>query len=149
MAETRVMPRRTVDDLLADARGRIRRYEPAEAHAAQLGGALLVDTRSADERARDGVVPGALHVPSTVLEWRLDPASPWHNAHVGGLDREVIVLCAHGYSSSLAAATLVELGFARAGDVVGGFEAWRAARLPVAPAPAAVAELPGSGPPDG
>ena len=143
------MARRTVDDLLAAARSRIRRYEPAEAHEARLAGALLVDTRSVDERARDGVVPGSLHVPRTVLEWRLDPASPWRNPHVGGFDREVILICSHGYSSSLAADTLVELGFARAGDVAGGYEAWRAAGLPVAPAPATVPEPPGSGPPDG
>jgi rhodanese-related sulfurtransferase len=143
------MDRRTVDDLLADARARIRRYSPAEAHEAQLAGALVVDTRSVDERARDGIVAGSLHVPRTVLEWRLDPDSPWRNRHAGGLSREVILLCTHGYSSSLAAATLVELGFARAGDVIGGFAAWRDAGLPVAPAPSAAPELPGSGPPDG
>jgi rhodanese-related sulfurtransferase len=144
------MARRTLDDLLADARARIRRLTPAQALAAQRAGALLVDTRSQDERARDGIVPGSLHVPRTVLEWRLDPESPWRNPHAeGGLDREVILLCAHGYSSSLAAATLVDLGFERAGDVEGGFEAWRAAGLPVAAAPPPSPGLPGSGPPDG
>jgi rhodanese-related sulfurtransferase len=143
------MTRRTVDDLLADARARIRRYVPAEALRAQQAGALLVDTRSVDERARDGIVPGSLHVPRTVLEWRLDPDSPWRIPYAGGLEQEVILLCAHGFSSSLAAATLRDLGFDRAGDVAGGFEAWRAAGLPVAPAPAVAPEPPGSGPPDG
>jgi rhodanese-related sulfurtransferase len=142
------MARRTVDDLLADARARIRRYTPAEAHEAQLAGALVVDTRSADERVRDGIVPGSLHVPRTVLEWRLDPSSPWRNPHAADLEREVILLCAHGFSSSLAAATLVDLGFAGAGDVEGGFEAWRAAGLPVVSAPDVILEPPGSGPPD-
>jgi rhodanese-related sulfurtransferase len=144
------MTRRTLDDLLANSRARIQRFSPEEALAARRAGALLVDTRSHDERARDGIVPGSLHVPRSVLEWRLDPDSPWRNPHAGGgLDREVILLCAHGYSSSLAAATLVDLGFARAGDVVGGFEAWRAAGLPVAQAPPPAAGLPGSGAPDG
>ena len=142
------MTRRTVDDLLADARARIHRYEPAEALAAQRNGALLVDTRSVDERQREGIVPGSLHVPRSVLEWRLDPASPWHNAHAGGLEREVILLCAHGYSSTLAAATLADLGFRSVGDVAGGFEAWAADGLPVVPAPSSPLGLPGSGQPD-
>ena len=143
------MTRRTVDELLAAARARIRRYEPAEALAAQQQGALLVDTRSLDERERDGIVPGSLHVPRSVLEWRLDPASRWHNPHAADLDREVVLLCAHGYSSTLAAATLADLGFRSVGDVVGGFEAWQAAGLPVAPAPPSARGLPGSGPADG
>src|SRR5262245_20289513 len=147
ITDTRCM-RRTVDDLLSDARARIRRYSPAEAFAAARGGALLVDIRSADERARDGVVPGSLHVPRTVLEWRADPASAWRNNRLGDLERELILLCAHGFSSSLAAASLVEIGFARAGDVVGGFEAWREDRLPVVAASFVDARVPGSGPPD-
>jgi rhodanese-related sulfurtransferase len=69
-----------------------------------------------------------------VLEWRLDPDSPWRAAEAPGLDDEVILVCNHGYSSSLAAATLADLGFTRVGDVVGGFEAWAAAGLPVEPA---------------
>jgi rhodanese-related sulfurtransferase len=142
------MTRRTVDDLLVDARSRISRYEPAAALAAQAAGAVLVDTRSDGERARDGVVPGSLHVPRSVLEWRLDPASRWRSPHAPSIDAEVILLCAHGFSSSLAAATLVDLGFARAGDVVGGFEAWAAAGLPVAGAPPSPGGgLPGTAPP--
>ncbi len=129
------MPRRTIDELLADARSRIRRLGPEEALAAAEAGALLVDTRSREARERDGVIPGSLHLPRTVLEWRVDPDSPWRNEHVGGLDRQLVVVCEEGFSSSLAAAVLVELGFERAGDLVGGFEAWKAAGLPVAPAP--------------
>ena len=144
-----LMARRTVDELLADARDRIDRLEPDEALAAAKAGALIVDTRSNEARARDGIIPGSLHLPRSVLEWRVDPSSPWRNEHVGGLDRRIVLVCEHGYSSSLAAATLVELGFERACDVVGGFEAWKAAGLPVVDAPPAPDDgrLPGMEPP--
>lgn len=141
--------RRSIDTLLAEARGRIARLEPREALDAAQAGALIVDIRSREARERDGVVPGSLHLPRTVLEWRVDPESPWRNEHVGGLERRLIVLCDHGWSSSLAAATLVDLGFEGAGDVVGGFEAWAAAGLPVAqPREPDPGRLPGTGPPD-
>ncbi len=100
--------------------------------------------------ARDGVVPGSIHLPRTVLEWRVDPSSPWRNPHVGGRDRSLIVMCDHGYSSVLAAATLPELGFERAADVRGGLEARRQAGLPVRDddsAPLAPGELQGMRPP--
>jgi rhodanese-related sulfurtransferase len=126
------MPRRTIDELLEEARARITRLTPAEAFAAAREGALIVDVRSDFDRERTGVVPGSLHVPRTVLEWRLDPASPWRSPYAAGLDTQVIVLCDHGYSSSLAAAVLADLGFDRASDVIGGFEAWREAGLPMA-----------------
>ena len=94
-------------------------------------GALLVDVRSDSDRARDGVVPGSLHVPRTVLEWRFEPGGAWRNPHVCGPEGRVIVLCDHGYSSVFAAAMLADLGYRRAADVVGGFVAWREAGLPV------------------
>lgn len=97
--------------MLAEARSRIRRYTPEEAKA-DLD-LLLVDTRSADERERDGVIEGAEHVPLSVLPWRTDDLA----------GRRVCLVCAHGYSSSLAAALLVELGV-DAGDLIGGYEAW-------------------------
>jgi rhodanese-related sulfurtransferase len=137
----------TIDTLLAAARARIRRYEPAEALAATEDGAVLIDIRSTEARLRHGVVPGAVHIPRTVLEWRLDPTSMWRNEHVDAR-RALIVLCDHGYSSSLAAAGLLDLGLTGAGDVVGGFEAWAAAGLPTASARPTPAGLPGSGPPD-
>lgn len=141
--------RRTVEELLAEARARIERVEPAHAHAELVAGACLVDIRSDAARERDGIVPGSLHLPRTVLEWRLDPSSPWRNPHAAGLEERVLVICDHGFSSSLAAATLRDLGFARVADVVGGFEAWRDAGLPTAPAPKRPGEeLPGMGPPD-
>ena len=124
-----------LETLLAAARARIRRRSPVEALAAVEAGALLVDTRSSEDRERDGIVPGSLHIPRTVLEWRIAPDSAWRNPHVGGTDGEIILLCDHGYSTIFAAATLVDLGFIRAGDVIGGFEAWRDAGLPVVRAP--------------
>lgn len=125
--------RRTLDELLGHAETRIRRYTPAEALAAQRAGATLIDIRGQVDRERDGVVPGALHIPLTVLPWRLDPESRSTTPHVQGLDDELILLCDHGCSTILAAEMLVELGFHRAGDVVGGYEAWSAAGLPTRP----------------
>ena len=141
---------RGADDLLAAARARITRFEPPAAwEAASAGAVLVVDIRSDDDRRRDGVVPGSLHIPRTVLEWRVDPASGWNNPHVGGRDRRLVLMCSHGLSSSLAAAVLLDLGFEGAGDVVGGFEAWRGEGLPVRRARArAAGTLPGMTGPD-
>lgn len=127
--------RRTLEELLDAARARIERFEPAEAFAATERGVLLIDIRSDLDRERDGIIPGSLHIPRTVLEWRLDPESSWRNPHVGGLDEQIVLLCDHGCSSSFAAATLVDLGFERAGDVVGGFAAWRETGLSTAHSP--------------
>jgi rhodanese-related sulfurtransferase len=127
--------RRTVNDLLEEARARLERLEPADAHRAMLDHeAILVDTRCAELRRETGVVPGSIHVPWSVLYWRLDPASGHDDPRLSDPDAWIVLLCAHGYSSSLAAATLRELGFDKATDVVGGFEAWAAAGLPVEPA---------------
>ena len=123
--------RTTINELLDRSRSAYARLEPRAAHRAQLAGALLVDTRCAELRRETGIVPGSVHVPLSVLFWRLDPASGHADPRFADLDRQIVLLCAHGYSSSLAAATLRELGFARATDVVGGFESWAAAGLPV------------------
>ena len=125
---------RSIEELLAQVRSRIERIEPAAAAARLAAGALLVDTRPVEQRRRDGDVPGAVIIDRNVLEWRLDPASPWRIPQVTGHDLEVIVLCNQGYSSSLVVDTLRTLGLHRAVDVVGGFEAWVAAGLPVVPA---------------
>jgi rhodanese-related sulfurtransferase len=135
----------SLDKLFDRAARSIRRYLPDEARAAAEHGAQLVDIRSADARRRDGVIPGAVHVPRTVLEWRTDPSGDWRNAQLDG--RRLILVCDHGYSSVLAAATLVELG-RDCGDVVGGFEAWAAAGLPVGEAGPDPDGLPGTGSPD-
>ena len=122
---------RTIDGLLAEARGRIERLAPEAAARAMADGALLVDTRCTDDRRRTGTIPGSVHVPLSVLFWRLDPSSGYDDPALSDPARPVILICAHGFSSSLAAATLHDLGFASVGDVVGGFEAWSAAGLPV------------------
>ena len=124
--------RKTIEDLLAEARERIDRVGPEEAAAAVRDGALIVDIRQQPQRAADGVVPGAVYHPRNVLEWRADPASDACDpALAGDLERPVIVMCDAGYASSLAAATLQDMGFVRATDLDGGFQAWRAAGLPV------------------
>jgi rhodanese-related sulfurtransferase len=125
--------RKTIDDLLSEVRERIDRVSPEEAAAEVSDGALLVDIRSESQRAADGVVPGAMYHPRNVLEWRMDPSSGATDPAVGGLERRVIVMCDAGYASSLAAETLREIGFARAADLDGGFQAWRDAGLPVEP----------------
>ncbi len=143
--------RRTPADLLRDARDRLERLSPEGAFAAHRAGALLIDTRSHYERTRYGVIPGSLHIPLSVLEWRLDPDTDldFHNPHVDGLGQQLVVICAHGYSSSLAAARLHELGFSRATDLEGGFTAWKEHGLPVRPAPEIDDDLtPGMGSPD-
>jgi rhodanese-related sulfurtransferase len=127
--------RRSIDELLAAASARIDRLEPELAFAELEAGAVLVDIRSDFDRERDGIVPGSLHLPRTVLEWRLDPESAWRSPHAPAFEDRVILLCDHGFSSALAAATLVDLGFTRAADVFGGFAAWRDAGLPVASVP--------------
>lgn len=150
---TRPRPlRRSVDGLLAEAQERIApRLEPKEAHRASAHGALLIDLRSHDERRQHGVVPGSLHIPRSVLEWRIDPDSGHTNPYVTALDRQVVLFCAQGFSSSLAAASLRDLGCSKATDVVGGFEAWKAAGLPVRMAGGREVDrdvLPGMGPPE-
>lgn len=125
--------RKTIDELLADARAGLDRVEPRAAREAMRAGALMLDIRSESQRAADGIVPDAIWFARNVLEWRCDPSSDAHDERVGGLERHVIVMCDEGYQSSLAAATLQQLGFARATDLVGGFQAWRAAGQPVAP----------------
>ena len=140
----------TLDDLLRRASESIDRLAPADAYAEARVGALLVDIRSELARERDGIVPGSVHIPRTVLEWRVAPDSRWRNPSVTWPDQRLILICDHGCSSVLAAASIAELGFSRAGDVVGGFAAWREAGLPVAPAPPPVppGELPGTRGPD-
>ena len=115
-----------VDDLLAEARATLERLDAPTAHGhADAGRALLVDIRSDDQRAHDGTVPGALRIARNVLEWRTDLLCED--------GRRVVLVCDEGYQSSLAAATLQRLGLRDATDLDGGFQAWRAAGLPVDP----------------
>jgi rhodanese-related sulfurtransferase len=128
------LQRVSVDDLLAAARARLERVGPDEAReAVERDGALLIDIRADSQRAADGVVPQAHFVPRNVLEWRLDPGSDHRDPELADPEARVIVMCDEGYQSSLAAATLQELGIARATDLDGGFQAWLAAGHPVEP----------------
>ncbi len=121
----------TIGGLLDAARARLERLDPSAALSAADDGALLIDTRCAELRRETGVIPGSVHVPLSVLFWRLDPRSESADPGLADPDRRVVLICAHGYSSSLAAATLLDLGYVQATDVIGGFEAWAAAGLPV------------------
>ncbi|MER7703553.1 rhodanese-like domain-containing protein [Kitasatospora sp. NPDC097605] len=120
----------TIDDLLARSRAGVHRPGAEEAHRAQRAGALLVDIRPAAQRAREGEIPGALIIERNVLEWRLDPTGGHRIPEATGHDLEVILVCSEGYASSLAAASLRELGLHRATDLDGGFVGWAAAGLP-------------------
>jgi rhodanese-related sulfurtransferase len=113
----------SIDRMLAAAREGLDRVAPADLAAEVLAGALVVDTRPADQRERYGEMPGALVIDRNVLEWRLDPTSPFCIPEADA-DRRVVIVCNEGYSSSLAARTLRELGVRRATDLVGGFQAW-------------------------
>ncbi|MET9154020.1 rhodanese-like domain-containing protein [Streptomyces griseoflavus] len=127
-----------IDELLERVRAGYERVEaPAAYEAARTGEALLVDIRYAALRDRDGLVPGALVVERNELEWRLDPRGSHRLPEATGHDLRVVVICNEGYASSLAAESLHRLGLRRATDLVGGFQAWRAAGLPVTRTPAA------------
>jgi rhodanese-related sulfurtransferase len=122
----------TVDELLIQARSSLpRRPLPAEALAAQVTGALLIDIRGDDQRRTCGLIPGALLLPRNALEWRCDPTGQWRHPAVNGLKQHLILICQEGFQSSLAAATLQRLGLVNATDMDGGFSAWTAAGLPV------------------
>src|SRR5438445_12952528 len=129
-------PPATIEELLREARSGLDRLSPSAVEAAVLDGALLIDIRSESQRARDGHVPGARFVSRNVLEWRLDPASPHRDREAARRDLLLVLMCDEGYQSSLAAATLQRFGL-QATDMVGGFQAWRSAGLPVEAAPAA------------
>ncbi|MGW0670053.1 rhodanese-like domain-containing protein [Streptomyces sp. NPDC002746] len=120
-----------IDELLERVRSGFERLGPEEASAAAADGALLVDIRYAELRARDGLIPGALVVERNELEWRLDPQGSHRAAEAVSHGLRVVVICNEGYASSLAVESLHRLGLYRATDLVGGFQAWRAAGLPV------------------
>ena len=121
----------SVEDLLREARAGLTRLSPAAAEEAQRRGAVLIDIRADDHRRRDGQIPQAVHVPRNGLEWRCDPSSPHRVEAISRRDQPLVLICDEGYQSSLAAATLNRFGL-QCTDVGGGFQAWRAAGLPVA-----------------
>ncbi len=136
MVTTRPAGARGIEEILADARGRLRRVTPGEAFREQAEGAVLIDIRPASQRAGEGEIPGSAIVERNHLEWRLDPGCDARLPWVTGYDHRIIVVCQEGYTSSLAAAALHDLGLGRATDLIGGFRAWSAAGLPTATAEA-------------
>jgi rhodanese-related sulfurtransferase len=114
-----------IDVLIEEARLGMDRVQPADLASELTAGALVVDTRPADQRRRDGDLPGAVIIDRNVLEWRLDPTCPHHIPQVSTADVRIIVVCNEGYSSSLAAATLRQLGLTLATDLIGGFQGWK------------------------
>jgi rhodanese-related sulfurtransferase len=119
------MPERAaVDALLEAAREGLDRVQPEDLAVEVANGALVVDIRPIEQRQRDGDLPDALAIDRNVLEWRLDPTSPDHIPEMTDARRRVIIVCNQGYSSSLAAATLRQLGLRRATDLSGGYQAW-------------------------
>lgn len=120
-----------IDELLERVRLDLDRVTPEEARAIATSGGLLVDIRYAALRERDGLIPGALVVERNELEWRLDPRGSHRAAEAVGHDLRAVVICNEGYASSLAAVSLRQLGLRHATDLIGGFQAWKAAGLPV------------------
>ncbi|MCZ4099538.1 sulfurtransferase [Streptomyces sp. So13.3] len=133
MTEPAARTARSIDDHLERVRTRLERLDAPAAAEAAANGAVLVDIRYAALRDRDGLIPGALVVERNELEWRLDPLGDHKLPEATGHDLTVVVICNEGYASSLAAASLQDLGLHRATDLDGGFQAWRAAGLPVIP----------------
>jgi rhodanese-related sulfurtransferase len=125
---------RSIDEILAAARERLIRVTPEQAHAEMASGAVLADIRPAGQRAAAGEIPGSWIVERNHLDWRFDPESDARLPFVSGYGLRVIVICAEGYTSSLAAAALQDLGLSRATDVIGGYGSWAAAGLPTAAA---------------
>jgi rhodanese-related sulfurtransferase len=131
----------TIDEMLGASRARLTRLTPHEAFAEMVAGGTLVDIRPAAQRAAEGEVPGSVIVERNHLEWRFDPASDARLPWVTEYGHRLIVICQEGYTSSLAAAALLDLGLRRATDVIGGFRAWAAEGLPTASAEAGTATL--------
>lgn len=113
-----------IDQLLVQARSNLARVRVEYLADEVAQGAIVIDIRPVEQRRRDGNLPGAIVVDRNVLEWRLDPSSPHRLSMVTGVDVRFIIVCNEGYSSSLAAATLHELGLRSSTDLVGGFQAW-------------------------
>jgi rhodanese-related sulfurtransferase len=126
-----VVVRRNINDVLAAAQSKLARLTPSQAATRARDGWTIVDVRAADLRDQHGHIPGSVHAPLNVLEWRVDPASGDQEPALAGREDRLILICQDGYSSSLAAVRLHELGFTNTSDVIGGFVGWLAAALPI------------------
>jgi rhodanese-related sulfurtransferase len=114
----------SIEDLLAAARAQLDRVAPTSLAAEIERGAVIVDIRPVEQRARDGALPSAIVIDRNVLEWRLDPDCEHHIAEISNCDTRIVIACNEGYQSSLAAAQLRQLGLHRTTDLIGGFQAW-------------------------
>lgn len=119
-----------IEEILAVARARLDRVAPEDLERELLNGAVIVDIRPVEQRRRDGTLPGAIVIDRNVLEWRLDPSCEHHIADITGYDTRIVIVCNEGYSSSLAAALLHDIGLNRATDLVGGYQDWLARLKP-------------------
>ncbi len=138
-----------INERLAQARQAVPQLRPAQAAQATQHGALMIDIRTPTERQLEGVVPGSLHLPRTVLEWCVDPASGYGNPAIQGTDHALIIMCSEGYSSCLAAQSLQELGYTHVSNLEEGYRGWKAYGLPTqAPSRLPEQELSGRNPPD-
>ncbi len=126
-------PKTPIERMVEQDRSLLHRLQPRDADGAVRQGGVIVDIRSHEQRVAHGVVPGSIRIHRNVLEWRVDPSSGWYDQRFAAFDGPLIVMCQEGYSSSMAAATLQRLGFTRATDMVGGFEAWAGEGLPTVP----------------
>jgi rhodanese-related sulfurtransferase len=116
--------RHSIEEILAEARAKLDRVDPAHLASEHANGALVIDIRSTEQRSRDGALPWAVVIDRNVLEWRLDPACPHHITDAADYDTRIVIVCNEGYQSSLAAAQLRSIGLHRATDLIGGFQAW-------------------------
>lgn len=123
-------PPDTIEDVLRRARERIARWSPQEALGRHRLGAHFIDIRPYHQRLNEGEIPGSLIIERNVLEWRLDPTSPHRIPQARSHRSEFIVVCSEGYTSSLAAASLLDIGLARSGDLIGGVRGWIGQGLP-------------------
>ena len=121
----------SLTDLLEACRARIDRVAPPDVPAVLAAGGVLIDIRTETQRRADGVVPRSIWYPRNCLEWRCAPGTEYLDPLVAEASGVVLLMCAHGFQTSLAAATLRDVGVTRAGDVIGGFEGWAAAGMPV------------------
>lgn len=126
----------TVDEMLSEARAMLTpRLSPAAAYEEMQQGALLVDIRYLEQRARDGEIPNAAIISRNEFEWRCDPSAPWRHGSINKDDykQRILVLCNQGYQSSFAAANLVRIGLSNVTDIEGGMQGWLSDGLPVVP----------------
>ena len=123
---TAAVGRRSIEEILAEARALLDRVAPAKLAGEHAKGALIIDIRPAEQRSRDGPLLGAVIIDRNVLEWRLDPSCPHHIAQAADYDTRIVIVCNEGYQSSLAAAQLRTIGLHRATDLDGGYQAWLA-----------------------